>query len=497
MGPLPPVRLVVVAEVEKIRSECPLRIGLPTSKLRVFSVLVLLFLAIALFGCSASSNTANSDPPPPADATAPTAPGALVGTATSNTQIALTWTASTDNVGIAGYKIERCSGAGCSSFAQIATTVSGTTSYSDTGLTASTSYSYRVRATDAAGNLSTYSNIFTASTLAAADTTPPTAPSGLVATASSNTQVGLTWAASTDNVSVTGYRVERCSGAGCGSFTQVGTTTGATTYTDSSLTASTPYSYRVRATDAAGNLSAYSSVASATTLAAADTAPPSAPTNLAASASSSSQIGLTWTASTDNVGVTGYRVERCSGASCSSFAQIGTTTGAITYTDTGLTASTSYSYRVRATDAAGNLSAYSNIASATTPAATDTTPPAAPTNLAATASSSSQIGLTWTASTDNVGVTGYRVERCSGTSCSSFAQVGTTTGATTYTDTGLTASTSYSYRVRATDAAGNLGAYSNVATATTPASVARALPSPSVLNAEVSRFRRLSRSRPL
>ncbi len=71
------------------------------------------------------------------------------------------------------------------------------------------------------------------------------------------------------------------------------------------------------------------------------------------------------------MGVTGYRVERCQGAGCSTFAQVGTPTGT-TFGDTGLLASTSYSYRVRATDAAGNLSAYSNTASATTPAAPDT-----------------------------------------------------------------------------------------------------------------------------
>ncbi len=97
------------------------------------------------------------------------------------------------------------------------------------------------------------------------DATPPTAPSSLVATASSSTQIGLTWSASTDNVGVAGYRVERCTGASCTSFTQIGTTTGATTFSDSGLTASTSYSYRVRATDAAGNLSVFSNTSSATT----------------------------------------------------------------------------------------------------------------------------------------------------------------------------------------------------------------------------------------
>src|SRR4029077_18001859 len=103
-----------------------------------------------------------------------------------------------------------------------------------------------------------------------------------------------------------------------------------------------------------------------------------------------------------------------------------------------------------------------------TPAPPDTTPPTAPTNLTATAASASQINLAWTASTDNVGVTGYRVERCTGAACSNFVQISTPT-ATIFNDTGLAASTSYSYRVRATDAAGNLSSYSGTATASTAA----------------------------
>src|SRR5207302_1275549 len=106
--------------------------------------------------------------------------------------------------------------------------------------------------------------------------------------------------------------------------------------------------------------------------------------------------------------------------------------------------------------------------SASTPAPPDTTPPTAPANLTATAASASQINLAWTASTDNVGVTGYRVERCTGAACSNFAQISAPT-ATTFSDTGLTASTSYSYRGRATDAAGNLSSYSGTGTASTAA----------------------------
>ncbi len=108
-----------------------------------------------------------------------------------------------------------------------------------------------------------------------------------------------------------------------------------------------------------------------------DTTPPGAPGTLTAT-SSELQIGLSWGAATDNVGVTGYRVERCQGAGCGNFAQIATATG-LSFTDVGLSATTSYSYRVRASDAVGLLGPYSNIASATT----DVAPPQPPGMVAA------------------------------------------------------------------------------------------------------------------
>jgi len=125
-----------------------------------------------------------------------------------------------------------------------------------------------------------------------------------------------------------------------------------------------------------------------------------------------------------------------------------------------------YSYRVRATDAAGNLSGYSTVVTATTPGSGDTTPPSIPTAPAASVIGSTQIDLSWAPSTDNAGVSGYRVERCQGAGCSSFVQIAAPTG-TSYSNTGLAGGTSYSYRVRATDAAGNLSGYSTVATAAT------------------------------
>jgi len=268
----------------------------------------------------------------------------------------LTWTASTDNVGVTGYSIYRCSGAGCTTFAKIGTSAS--TAYADTAVTSGVSYSYQVRATDAANNLSNPSNTVSAST---SDTIPPSTPANLVATAASGTQIGLAWTASTDNVGVTGYSIFRCAGPGCTTFTKVGTSA-TNAYTNTGLTSATSYTYKVQATDAAGNLSGFSNTASAVTP---DTVAPTAPTNLLATASSSSQIGLTWTASTDNVGVTGYSIYRCSGAGCTTFSKIGTSASA-GFADSGLTASTSYSYKVQATDAAANLSGFSSIGSATT-----------------------------------------------------------------------------------------------------------------------------------
>ena len=221
---------------------------------------------------------------------------------------------------------------------------------------------------------------------------------------------------------MTGYRVERCLGAACSNFVQVGTPTGAS-FNDTGLAAATSYSYRVRAADAAGNLSGYSSVQNATTQAGPDTQAPTVPAGLSATAVSASQINLAWTASTDNVGVTGYRVERCLGAGCSNFVQVATPTGAA-FNDTGLAAATSYSYRVRAADAGRQPERLLERAERDHAAAPDTQAPTVPAGLSATAVSASQINLAWTASTDNVGVTGYRVERCLGAGCTNFAQVG-------------------------------------------------------------------------
>jgi hypothetical protein len=118
---------------------------------------------LSLFGLALTTTSARA-----ADTTKPTAPTALAAAVISGTQLNLSWTASTDNVGVTGYHIERCTGSGCTTFAEIGT--SAANNYVDAGLTNTTTYRYRVRANDAAGNLSNYSGAITAKTL---DTQPP------------------------------------------------------------------------------------------------------------------------------------------------------------------------------------------------------------------------------------------------------------------------------------------------------------------------------------
>ncbi len=287
--------------------------------------------------------------------------------------------------------------------------------------------------------------------------------SAVVTAANNPNQATLSWAASAEvggtqiGGAISNYMVERCQGTGCTNFAQIGTTT-ATTFTDTGLTTPASYSYRVRASDTANSLSPYSSVVTVATTGSL----PSAPGNLQAAANRQGPINLTWTASTSNIGIANYLVQRCQGLGCSNFGQIGTSTGT-TYTDSAVSGSTTYNYRVQAIDNAGNGSPYSNTAMVTT---VGNQPPTAPSNLTATAVSTSQINLSWTASTSSIGLANYLVQRCQGTGCTNFAQISTPTG-TTYTDTGLTLGSSYSYQVEAIDIEGNVSPFSNVASATT------------------------------
>ncbi|MGC2420405.1 MAG: malectin domain-containing carbohydrate-binding protein [Candidatus Acidiferrales bacterium] len=199
---------------------------------------------------------------------------------------------------------------------------------------------------------------------------------------------------------------------------------------------------------------------------------PTAPSGLGATAISSSQINLSWTASSSSCGVT-YNVFRSttSGFTAGSGNQIATGVSTTTYSDTGLTASTTYYYLVEGTNS-GGTSGPSNQASATTSASSCAAAPTAPSGLGASAISSSQINLTWTASTAGTGCTiTYSVFRSttSGFTAGSGNQIATGVTSTAYPDTGLAASTTYYYLVEGVDSAGSSAA-SNQASATTSAS---------------------------
>jgi glucose/arabinose dehydrogenase len=124
-----------------------------------------------------------------------------------------------------------------------------------------------------------------------------------------------------------------------------------------------------------------------------------------------------------------------------------------------------YSYEIvlTATDSSG----LSTSRSINLPVIGDTTPPSAPSALTATANGAGRIDLAWQAATDDNSVAGYQVERCQGATCTNFVQLSQAPTGTSMTDTGLLPSTIYRYRVRAADAMGNVGAYSDIAAATT------------------------------
>jgi len=188
--------------------------------------------------------------------------------------------------------------------------------------------------------------------------------------------------------------------------------------------------------------------------------PPADPTNLTATAIDCNRIDLGWTDNSDDE--TSFKIERSTNGV--NFSQIDTVGADVTtYSDTTAAESTTYWYRVRASNSGGD-SGYTNIASATTPACPVNTP-AAPTNLTANAVSCDQIDLGWTDNSNNE--TSFKIERS--TDGVNFSQIDTV-GANVimYNDTTVAESTTYWYRVRASNADGD-SAYTNTASATTPA----------------------------
>jgi chitodextrinase/uncharacterized protein YkwD len=311
--------------------------------------------------------------------------------------------------------------------------------------------SVRVRLTSSASDTTLKSATLTIGDVSAAfhvttggvDSQAPTVPLGLTATAVSATQINLAWSAATDNVGVVAYRVYR------EGVLRATVNAPALSFADTGLVSAATYNYRVAACDAAGNCSAQSALASATTP---DNVPPSVPAGLAVTNLAATALTLNWNASTDNVGVAAYRVFR-GGAFLATV-----NTPALSYSDAGLVSGAVYSYSVAACDAAGNCSTLSDALGVMT---LDNVPPSPPSVLVAAAASSSHIHLSWNAATDNVGVAAYQVFRGGAFRATVNAPT------TAFSDTGLAASTPYEYVVAACDAAGNCSAPSGPASAST------------------------------
>ncbi|WP_109302717.1 reprolysin-like metallopeptidase [Aquimarina sp. AU474] len=185
-----------------------------------------------------------------------------------------------------------------------------------------------------------------------------------------------------------------------------------------------------------------------------DTQAPTDPANLTASNITQTTVDLSWNASTDNVGVTGYDVYQGN--------TVVTTVTTTSYQVTGLSSNTAYNFSIKAKDAAGNESNASNIVDVTTSSQPDTQAPSAPSSLTASNITQTTANLSWNASTDNVGVSGYDVYQGS--------TVIATETTTSYQVTGLSPNTNYSFSIIAKDAAGNESTASNTATITTQSS---------------------------
>ena len=278
------------------------------------------------------------------------APGApkLDSATPGNERVSLAWSAPalTGDSPISGYKVYRGTASGGET---LLTTLGTVSTYLDSAAANGTTYYYRVSAVNASGE-GPRSN-----ELAATPTTVPTAPTLTSATAG-NGNVALAWSAPSSNggAAVTNYKIYR--GTASGSETLLTTLDAATAYTDTSAANGTTYYYQVTAVNSVGE--GPRSLELSATPAVPDSTPPSRPSDLQSPVSGTNQIALAWQRSTDNVGVSGYRVYR-GGTLVATVSQT-------QYLDSGLAAGTSYTYYVLATDAAGNQSlASSNLSTKT------------------------------------------------------------------------------------------------------------------------------------
>lgn len=370
------------------------------------------------------------------DLEAPTNPKNLKVNDVSSDSVSLSWEAATDNVGVMGYLVYRDN--------QLIQTVTGADlAYTDNGLTEDTTYTYEVRAVDQAGNVSVASNAVTARTKLASSS-PPAVPLNLKVTSVTTDSVSLSWESATDSIDVIGYIIYRDN-----QLIQGVIGAEEVAYTDIGLMEDTMYTYQVRAVDQAGNISEMSNTVTARTKPTEEILPPAAPLNLRIDDVTTNSVSLSWEAAIDDVGVTGYHVYRDDQL-------IQTLSGTeLSYIDTGLMEATTYTYKIRAVDQAGNLSEASSAVKARTKMTIEVSRPLSPTKLRSARVTEHEVALMWDAPNESKEIMSYQVYR-------NNVLVGEVAGETSlYTDKDLQENTKYSYVVKSKNKEGDLSEESN------------------------------------
>ena len=373
---------------------------------------------------------------------APTAPGApsLASAVRADSQVTLTWQAPASNGGspITGYTATASPGGRTC-------TTTGALFCPITGLTNGVNYSFTVTATNAVGTGAP------SNSLSATPATAPSAPVLLTAVPGIN-QVTLTWSTPTTNggLPITGYTATASPGG------TTCTTTGALTCTVTGLAAGANYAFTVTATNSGPYISIPSNTLFATPTAG-GASPPGPPTLVSATPGDS--VALSWTAPTSDGGspVTGYAIYRNNPGAAEKRVTVG---NVLEYTDETTAYEVTYTYEVAAINAMGEGSRSAPLSA--TPHAPDTTLPSKPSSVKALVSGTTQVALDWAASTDNVGVVGYRVFR-------NGVPVPATITASNFLDSGLASGSSFTYQVAALDAAGNQSLLSTSVTGRTVA----------------------------
>ncbi|MHC4865966.1 MAG: Calx-beta domain-containing protein [Planctomycetota bacterium] len=406
----------------------------------------------------ASATTTDTAPPTPDPATFDSPPAAV-----SDTEITMTATTGSDASPPVEYFFDETSGnPGGTDSGWVTNPV-----YNDTGLTASTQYTYTVQMRDSLANTGTASAPANATTDPAPDTDPPTpdpATFDSPPAAVSDTEITMTATTGTDVSGPVEYFFDETSGNPGG--TDSGWVTNPV-YNDTGLTASTQYTYTVQMRDSLANTGTASAPANATTDPAPDTDPPTpdpATFDSPPAAVSDTEITMTATTGTDASPPVEYYFDETSGNPG------GTDSGWVTnpvYNDTGLTASTQYTYTVQMRDSLANTGTASAPANATTDPAPDTDPPTpdpATFDSPPAAVSDTEITMTATTGSDASGPVEYYFDETSGNPGATDS--GWVTNPV-YNDTGLTASTQYTYTVQMRDSLANTGTASAPANATT------------------------------